>query len=93
MCGATTPNKTKIGGCLSLLQSWVPLSAMLLSRCTRRIECCDNLDYDNRFSWHLRCSMMSTKLTYGNRIQIGRFYGRNISKFRKIGMIIYLLAN
>ncbi|MBA0751418.1 hypothetical protein Gogos_000341 [Gossypium gossypioides] len=22
MCGATTPNKAKIGGCLSLLQSW-----------------------------------------------------------------------
>ncbi|KAH1055547.1 hypothetical protein J1N35_033612, partial [Gossypium stocksii] len=26
-------------------------------------ECCDNLDFDNRFPWHLRCSMMSTKLT------------------------------
>ncbi|MBA0634189.1 hypothetical protein Godav_022345 [Gossypium davidsonii] len=22
MCGATSPNKAKIGGCLSLLQSW-----------------------------------------------------------------------
>ncbi|MBA0857123.1 hypothetical protein Goshw_007833 [Gossypium schwendimanii] len=22
MCGATPPNKVKIGGCLSLLQSW-----------------------------------------------------------------------
>ncbi|MBA0865516.1 hypothetical protein Goshw_012863, partial [Gossypium schwendimanii] len=27
-------------------------STMLLSRCTRRIECCDNLDSDNRFSRH-----------------------------------------
>ncbi|MBA0780328.1 hypothetical protein Gotri_004440 [Gossypium trilobum] len=43
-------------------------STMLLSRCTRRIECCGNLDSDNRFPWHLMCSMMSTKLTYGNRI-------------------------
>ncbi|MBA0880227.1 hypothetical protein Goshw_018887 [Gossypium schwendimanii] len=25
MCRAMPPNKTKIGGCLSLLQSWVPL--------------------------------------------------------------------
>ncbi len=23
MCGATPPNKAKVGGCLSLLQSWV----------------------------------------------------------------------
>ncbi|MBA0610504.1 hypothetical protein Godav_011346 [Gossypium davidsonii] len=44
------------------------LSTMLLSRCTRRIECCDNLDSDNRFLRHLRCSMMSTKFTYGKRI-------------------------
>ncbi|MBA0786881.1 hypothetical protein Gotri_026611 [Gossypium trilobum] len=36
-------------------------STMLLSRCTRRIECCNNLDSDNRFPWHLRCSMMSIK--------------------------------
>ncbi|MBA0662575.1 hypothetical protein Goklo_006671 [Gossypium klotzschianum] len=36
---------------------------------------------------------MSTKLTYGNRIQIGRYYGRNISKCGKIDMIIYLLGN
>ncbi|MBA0629125.1 hypothetical protein Godav_023726 [Gossypium davidsonii] len=68
-------------------------STMLLSRCTRRIECCGNLDSDNRFPWHLRCSMMSTKLTYGNRIRIGRYSSRNISKFGKTGMIIYLLAN
>ncbi|MBA0810420.1 hypothetical protein Gohar_002419 [Gossypium harknessii] len=38
-------------------------SATLPSRCTRRIEYCDNLDFDNRFSWHLRSSMMSTKST------------------------------
>ncbi|MFQ6660071.1 hypothetical protein Gotur_028700 [Gossypium turneri] len=48
-------------------------STMLLSRCTRWIECCDNLDSDNRFSWHLRCSMISTKLTYSNRIRISRY--------------------
>ncbi|MBA0818286.1 hypothetical protein Gohar_025728 [Gossypium harknessii] len=37
--------------------------------------------------------MMSTKLTYGNRIRISRYSSRNISKFGKIDMIIYLLAN
>ncbi|MBA0878113.1 hypothetical protein Goshw_014432 [Gossypium schwendimanii] len=37
-------------------------SIMLLSRCTRRIECYGNLDFDNRFSRHLKRSMMSTKL-------------------------------
>ncbi|MBA0630287.1 hypothetical protein Godav_002402 [Gossypium davidsonii] len=39
-------------------------STMLLSRCTRRIKCCGNLDSDNRFLRHLRCSIKSTKLTY-----------------------------
>ncbi|MBA0749339.1 hypothetical protein Gogos_003284 [Gossypium gossypioides] len=39
---------------------------MLLLRCTRRIECYDNLDSDNQFSRHLRCLIKSTKLTYGN---------------------------
>ncbi|MBA0665711.1 hypothetical protein Goklo_002195 [Gossypium klotzschianum] len=68
-------------------------STMLLSRCTRWIECCGNLDFDNRFPRHLRCSMMSTKLTYGKRIRIGRYSSRNISKFGKIDMIIYLLEN
>ncbi|KAG8498097.1 hypothetical protein CXB51_007446 [Gossypium anomalum] len=104
MCRATPSNKAKIGGCLSLLQSWarfhfsflrprwnhsasyvgIPTaledirlllgqrseaqlrshwSTMLLSRCTRRIECCDNLDFDNRFLRNMRCSMMSTKST------------------------------
>ncbi|MFQ6665934.1 hypothetical protein Gotur_032476 [Gossypium turneri] len=29
-------------------------STMILSRCTRRIECCGNLDSNNRFSRHLR---------------------------------------
>ncbi|MBA0664882.1 hypothetical protein Goklo_004825 [Gossypium klotzschianum] len=43
-------------------------STMLLSRCIRWIECYDNLDFNNRFLWHLRCSMISTKSTYGNRI-------------------------
>ncbi|MBA0788927.1 hypothetical protein Gotri_025908 [Gossypium trilobum] len=56
---------------------------MLPWRYTRRIECCGNLDFDNRFSWHLRCLMMSTKLTYSNQIQIGRYSGRNISKCEK----------
>lgn len=67
-------------------------STMLSWRCTRRIECCDNLDFDNRFSWHLRYSMISTKSTYSNRIRIGRQSGRNILKYGKIGMIIYLLG-
>ncbi|MBA0779886.1 hypothetical protein Gotri_004072 [Gossypium trilobum] len=39
-------------------------STMLLSRCTRRLDCCDNLDSGNRFSRHLRCLIKSTKLTY-----------------------------
>ncbi|MBA0751624.1 hypothetical protein Gogos_000536 [Gossypium gossypioides] len=39
-------------------------SIMLLSRCIRRIECCSNLDSDNRFLRHLRCSIKSKKLTY-----------------------------
>ncbi|MBA0766769.1 hypothetical protein Gotri_015780 [Gossypium trilobum] len=68
-------------------------STMLLLRCTRRIECCEKLDSDNQFPRHLRCSMMSTKLTYGKRIRIGRYSSRNISKFGKINMIIYLLVN
>ncbi|KAG8479496.1 hypothetical protein CXB51_029297 [Gossypium anomalum] len=33
MCGATRPNKTKIGGCLSLLQSWAQFCFPFL--CTR----------------------------------------------------------
>ncbi|MBA0769620.1 hypothetical protein Gotri_018330 [Gossypium trilobum] len=66
---------------------------MLPWRCIRRIECYDNLDFDNRFLWHLRSSMMSTKSTYGNRIQIGRYSDRNISKYGKINLIIYLLGN
>ncbi|MBA0793982.1 hypothetical protein Gohar_018353 [Gossypium harknessii] len=36
---------------------------------------------------------MSTKLTYINRIRIGRYSSQNISKFGKIGMIIYILAS
>ncbi|MBA0798533.1 hypothetical protein Gohar_009118 [Gossypium harknessii] len=39
------------------------------------------------------CSMMSIKLTYGNRIRIGWYSSQNISKFWKISMIIYLLVN
>ncbi|MBA0671628.1 hypothetical protein Goklo_024677 [Gossypium klotzschianum] len=39
------------------------------------------------------CSMMSTKLTYGNRISIGRYSSLNISKCEKISMIIYLFTN
>ncbi|MBA0782545.1 hypothetical protein Gotri_000411 [Gossypium trilobum] len=30
MCGATAPNKTKIGGCLSLLQSWARFHFLFL---------------------------------------------------------------
>ncbi|KAH1122394.1 hypothetical protein J1N35_005554 [Gossypium stocksii] len=30
MCGATRPNKTKIGGCLSLLQSWARFRFLFL---------------------------------------------------------------
>ncbi|KAG8492868.1 hypothetical protein CXB51_010187 [Gossypium anomalum] len=117
MCRATQPNKIKIGGCLSLLQSWAGFcfpyfrprvdhpyifslvtriqtfgtlgfhwSATLLSRYTRWIECCGNSDSDNRFSWHLRCSMMSTKSTYDDRIRIGRSSTQNISKCGKIDL-------
>ncbi|KAG8493596.1 hypothetical protein CXB51_011785 [Gossypium anomalum] len=50
---------------------------------TKRIECCNNLDSDNRFLRNLKCSMTSTKSTYDKRIRIGRYSGRNISKFRK----------
>ncbi|MBA0850864.1 hypothetical protein Goshw_008399, partial [Gossypium schwendimanii] len=38
---------------------------MLSSRCTRRIECYDNLDSENQFPWHLRCLMECTKSAYG----------------------------
>ncbi|MFQ6640509.1 hypothetical protein Gotur_015812 [Gossypium turneri] len=69
------------------------LRGYLMSRCTRWIECCGNSDFKNRFSWHLRCSMKSTKLTYGDQIRIGRSSSRNISKCEKTGMIIYLIAN
>ncbi|KAK5810946.1 hypothetical protein PVK06_026263 [Gossypium arboreum] len=41
-------------------------SATSPSTCTRWIECCGNSDSYNRFRWHLRCSMMSTKSTYGD---------------------------
>ncbi|MBA0827292.1 hypothetical protein Goarm_012079 [Gossypium armourianum] len=37
--------------------------------------------------------MMSTKLTYDDRIHIGCSSTRNISKYGKIGTIIYLLVN
>ncbi|MBA0677911.1 hypothetical protein Goari_019290 [Gossypium aridum] len=37
--------------------------------------------------------MMSTKLTYSNQIRIGWYSSRNISKFGKFDMIVYLLAN
>ncbi|MBA0872715.1 hypothetical protein Goshw_019246 [Gossypium schwendimanii] len=30
MCGATKPNKAKIGGCLSLLQSWARFPFLFL---------------------------------------------------------------
>ncbi|MBA0878020.1 hypothetical protein Goshw_008788 [Gossypium schwendimanii] len=43
-----------------------------------------NLDSDNRFPWHLRCWMIITKLTYDNRIRIGRDSGHTTSKWGKI---------
>ncbi|MBA0717409.1 hypothetical protein Golax_005235, partial [Gossypium laxum] len=51
------------------------------------------LGFRQSIPWHLRCSMMSTKLTYGDRICIGHYSTRNISKYGKIGTIIYLLTN
>ncbi|KAG8483657.1 hypothetical protein CXB51_022515 [Gossypium anomalum] len=116
MCGATPPNKVKIGGYLSLLQSWArfcfpflrprvdqpytfPLitrshwSTMLSWRYTSQIEYYGNLAFDNQFPWHLRCSMMSTKWTYGNCIRIGRDCTQHISKYGRIGMIIYVFGN
>ncbi|MBA0777803.1 hypothetical protein Gotri_005776 [Gossypium trilobum] len=83
-------NSFKIRAFSMLKSRW---STMLLLRCTRRIECCDNLDSDNRFPGHLKCSIKSTKSTYDKKIRIDRYSSRNISKFGKIGMIIYLLAN
>ncbi|MBA0721036.1 hypothetical protein Golax_008613, partial [Gossypium laxum] len=50
----------------------VPLVNYATVRCTRRIECCSNLNFDNRFPWQL---------------------SRNILKYGKIYMIIYLLGN
>ncbi|MBA0771911.1 hypothetical protein Gotri_007370 [Gossypium trilobum] len=58
-------------------------STMLLLRYIRRIKCCDNLDSDNRFSRHLRCSIKSIKSTYVKQIRIGRYSSQNISKFGK----------
>ncbi|MBA0619981.1 hypothetical protein Godav_005764 [Gossypium davidsonii] len=55
-------NSFKIRTFAMLRSHW---STMLLSRCTRRIECYGNLDSDNQFPSHLRCSIKSTKLTYG----------------------------
>ncbi|MBA0660245.1 hypothetical protein Goklo_012286, partial [Gossypium klotzschianum] len=43
-------------GIIQLKSHW---STMLLSRCTRWIECCGYLDSDNRFLNHLRCSIKS----------------------------------
>ncbi|MFQ6645300.1 hypothetical protein Gotur_020156 [Gossypium turneri] len=41
-----------------------------------------------------RCTRwIDTKWTYIKRIRIGRYSSQNISKFGKISMIIYLLAN
>ncbi|MBA0635404.1 hypothetical protein Godav_029559 [Gossypium davidsonii] len=37
--------------------------------------------------------MTITKSTYGNCIRIGRDFGHTTSKYRKIGMTIYLLGN
>ncbi|MBA0876437.1 hypothetical protein Goshw_028623 [Gossypium schwendimanii] len=46
-------------------------SAMRPWRCTSQTECYGNLDVDNRFPWHLRCLMITTKSTYGNCIRNG----------------------
>ncbi|MBA0797990.1 hypothetical protein Gohar_008630 [Gossypium harknessii] len=72
MCRATKPNKDKIRGCLSLLQSWARFRFPFLRP----------LVLDNEH-----------ESTYDNRICIGRYSSRNISKFGKIDMIIYLLMN
>ncbi|KAH1056660.1 hypothetical protein J1N35_034725 [Gossypium stocksii] len=124
MCEAMLPNKAKIRGCLSLLQSWawfcflflrprvdrpytfplitrwnhsasyvgIPTSLedirlLLDQRSDVEIEYYDNLDFDNRFPWRPRCSMMSTKSTYGNCIRIARDTGHTISKCGKIGFM------
>ncbi|MFQ6642976.1 hypothetical protein Gotur_018048 [Gossypium turneri] len=83
-------NSFKIRAFSMLKSHW---STMLLSRCTGRIECCDNLDSDNKFLRHLKCSIKSTKSTYDKRIRIDWYSSRNISKFGKICMIIYLLED
>ncbi|KAG8489390.1 hypothetical protein CXB51_017473 [Gossypium anomalum] len=102
MCRATRLNKAKIGGCLSLLQLWAQFRFSFLrprfdhsytfSLITSQIEYCGNLDSDNRFPWHPRCLMRSTKSTYDNCIRIGLNSGHTISKCGKISMI-YLLGN
>ncbi|MBA0872369.1 hypothetical protein Goshw_012443 [Gossypium schwendimanii] len=46
-------------------------STMRPWRCTSQTEYYGNLDFDNRFLWHLRCLMIITKSTYNNCIQIG----------------------
>ncbi|MBA0878007.1 hypothetical protein Goshw_030191 [Gossypium schwendimanii] len=60
---------------------------------TSQIEYYGNLDFNNQFPWDLRCLMIITKSTYDNCIRIGRDSGRTTSKYRKIGMIIYLIGN
>ncbi|KAH1107559.1 hypothetical protein J1N35_011327 [Gossypium stocksii] len=52
-----------------------------------------HLDSDNLFLSHLKCSMMSTKSTYGSFIRIDRDSGQHISKCGTIGMITYLFGN
>ncbi|MBA0636431.1 hypothetical protein Godav_029104, partial [Gossypium davidsonii] len=42
-------------------------STMRPWRCTSQTEYYGNLDIDNRFPWHLRCLMISTKSTYEER--------------------------
>ncbi|MFQ6640069.1 hypothetical protein Gotur_014503 [Gossypium turneri] len=47
----------------------------LLSKCTRRIECCGNSDLDNRFPWHLRSLMIYIISNYNYQFRIhGKSY-------------------
>ncbi|MBA0769962.1 hypothetical protein Gotri_018647 [Gossypium trilobum] len=43
---------------------------MLPSRCMRPVECCDSLDFDNRFPWHLKTLMICILSTCGSRMRI-----------------------
>ncbi|KAG8500704.1 hypothetical protein CXB51_004516 [Gossypium anomalum] len=91
-CRAMPPNKAKIGGCLSLLQSWQNHPASYVEIPTALEDIRLQLDQQSKMQ-NLKCSMTSTESTNGKRILIGQYSGLNISKFKKTDMIIYLIAN